>query len=235
MKNIIIIFSLLVGGIWSNIHNVSAQTEENSNLTTKFFLGGSLALNNTASEGVTSSTIFIPVTNFNFNIITEASPLNNFSFGASPYFGIRLSPKKSIGVLTNFQYTRNKFLTSEDEILFSTNVRYGFGLFFRNDFRINDKLIFFFQPTISYDREEARNSLDGIDNFDNERRSFSAFAYIGARYAFNERWSLITNISTGGYQFQVVDELFFNRRTNIHTVSANLSLERISFGLERFF
>lgn len=240
MKNIFIIFGIILGVLWSDFNTLKAQNEQQTSITNKFFIGGLFSLFN-KNYGANSSLrmnpnprIFVidPLGN---NIIVTQRKSNSFSFFNSPYIGVKLNSRASIGLSTNIEIFRERHLTSDySRLILSTNT-FGLGLFYRKNYSISNKLTLFFQPNINYDRRTISTSFNNSKLLESVWNDFTISANVGAKYTFNHKWSFITNVSLIQYSFQSLNNPLDEVRQFNHLVNYDLNLEGLSIGLERSF
>ena len=235
MKNIFLISGLILGILVGGSFALNAQSDEQTSINRKIFIGGFLDFSN---QNFTQNIAFRQLSfgqigNFTLPLLEQT---HFFEFNASPYFGKRINPKASLGLLTNFRLQRSKFLSMpENKTQRENSTTVGLGFFYRNDFKVNKKLFFYFQPSFDYSLETVHITEDDVKLPTVLLHTFRASATLGARFSFNDKWSLISNVSALSYSLVILDDQITGINNHRHLIDLNANFSNISFGLERSF
>lgn len=234
MKKILLLFFLIVGICESDSQSLSAQTGQEQSITNKYFIGGFLTFRNQDLEGFPVNSLLV-TNSFGTTSVINTQLINGFRFNTGPYLGLRIGQNKSVGVTSSFQIDRQEYISTNNSNIVFSSLNFSVGGFYRNDFRINDKLIFFLQSNIFY-LQQRNNIIEDNEKQPNiSLKSFNAFANVGARVRINEKWSLLSSISTLGYRYQIFNSQVFFRNSFNHVIEFGLNLRTLNIGLERSF
>ena len=233
MNKISILLCLLIGLFGGFNNDLVAQTENTSNQANKYFVGGSLSIVLQGLENFPDRTVFISDPTTGFSSLINGVPINRTVINVNPYFGFKFDHKRSLGISIGYLFYRDEFLPPDNSPLIVSNTGYSIGGFYRNDFQINEKLVFFLQPNIVYNRATNKVTEDSEKRKTSSSDTINAFAQIGAKYNFNEKWAFLFNISSGGYSFRIRNQEGLDRKLYEHDFDINLNLSNITIGVER--
>jgi len=238
MKNFIRILCFSLGIFFLLSQNLLAQNEESATVSKKYFLGGTLSLQNLETENDLQSSFFAQTQNGTVLITGEST--SDFGISVSPCVGFQLNHRASLGLSTLFSRGRNTITDAGPNSSNYTinNTELGVGVFYRFDIEINSRLLFFIQPSVNYTKEISTTNLDGEKNPNFNTDILSASVSFGAKLKLNDKWNFISSVSAGGYSYQsheTENGLLNELKVSNHVINFDIVLSSIAIGIERSF
>jgi len=219
-----ILFIILFLAFESSIK--AQELTSKSNGTVQYTLGGSVGANFRNHYNL-----------FDFNSSTFRERTSNaFTINIRPYLALTTSKNHLIGFSPIIGFTRSRIDEINNTInsfTLSKSWQLGGQVFFRNYFKINERLNFFASTFISYSEinidEEAF-----APTFLEERTVLGNLGIsTGFTFDFNEKWKLLTNFWSASLRYRNFNSPLLDENQIDFSFSTRLSFSNIRFGIER--
>lgn len=224
------ILSIFIFSILTCSTVVAQDFRTESKGTIQFSIGGSLGLN-FSNRNDNSSALLGP------NLFSNSENTSNFfSLNFSPYLALTTSRKYLFGIspIIGYNRLRNKSVSNNiDSFIFRMSWQLGGEVFFRNYFKLNDRLIFFTSSFISY--SVVNTDIESTAPlFFEERTVLGTFGIsTGFTFDINEKWKLLTTFWNASLVYTNFNSALLDENQIDLSLSTGFDFSNIRFGVER--